>query len=165
MLQFAFVATMVASNDQTKTGAFVYAKATQVSHTLKGVIDAAYKDAYVQGTAILSEMRAGNKKQMCYICAKYTIGLMSWIVDVVKQQIKPHLPNKIRVCSGLIQGAGGKEGVITGETTVAAATAQPPTGTIVRITPPVEICTTTNDTTTTAAMSIQEVAARNLELL
>ena len=82
MLQFIFVATMVTSDDQTKMGAFVYAKATRVSHPLKGVIGASYKDTYIQGTVISSEMRAGNKKRTCYIPTKYTIGLMLWIIDV-----------------------------------------------------------------------------------
>ena len=82
MLQFAFVATMVTSDNQTNMGAFVYAKATQVSHTLKGIMGTTYKDTYIQGTVISSEMRAGNKKRTCYIPTKYTIGLMLWIIDV-----------------------------------------------------------------------------------
>ena len=54
---------MVAVANRTKPGLYVYAKATQVSQTLKGIIGGAYKDTYLQGYVISSEMRPGNKKE------------------------------------------------------------------------------------------------------
>ena len=99
----SFFATMVVVDNQTKPGLYVYAKATQVSRTLKGIIGGAYKDTYLQGYVISSEMRPGNKKRTCYIRAQYTVSAHSWIVDIAKSQIKAHPPKKIKVFEASIQ--------------------------------------------------------------
>ena len=120
------------SNYRTVSGNVVYVKASQVSHSLKGVIGSRFMEVYVKAVVLESEIRGGvsGKRRATWVKVRIVVGSLSFDVWRPIGQLKedpptslwePHAPKTSAAApAATVEAAAGGGEVVAGSRTSAA---------------------------------------------